>query len=131
MAVEAVDFRKGIDSLAELCRAKLNADPFSGSVFAKIADHVSCVCGHRQAEKSRRTSDPDSRAFRATVALMPAERAKQAIRTQLLILSPQEDEALLEEAGFSGVARSTQASAFRQQNSHEDAPSIRDLTPIF
>lgn len=33
VAVEAVDFRKGIDSLAELCRAKLNADPFSGSVF--------------------------------------------------------------------------------------------------
>src|SRR5580693_5156684 len=30
VAVEAVDFRKGIDSLAELCRAKLNADPFSG-----------------------------------------------------------------------------------------------------
>src|SRR5205085_3342082 len=26
-------FRKGIDSLAELCRAKLHADPFSGSVF--------------------------------------------------------------------------------------------------
>ena len=33
VAVEAVDFRKGIDSLAELCRAKLAADPFSGSVF--------------------------------------------------------------------------------------------------
>ena len=33
VAVETVDFRKGIDSLAELCRAKLNADPFSGSVF--------------------------------------------------------------------------------------------------
>ena len=33
VAVEAVDFRKGIDSLAELCRAKLNADPFSGCLF--------------------------------------------------------------------------------------------------
>jgi transposase len=33
VAVEAVDFRKGIDSLAELCRAKLNADPFSGCAF--------------------------------------------------------------------------------------------------
>src|SRR5205807_10628281 len=33
VAVEAVDFRKGIDSLAELCRAKLKADPFSGCVF--------------------------------------------------------------------------------------------------
>src|SRR5579863_8068953 len=33
VAVESVDFRKGIDSLAELCRAKLNADPFSGCLF--------------------------------------------------------------------------------------------------
>ena len=33
VAVEAVDFRKGIDSLAELCRAKLQADPFSGCLF--------------------------------------------------------------------------------------------------
>ena len=33
VAVEAVDFRKGIDSLAELCRAKLNTDPFSGCLF--------------------------------------------------------------------------------------------------
>jgi transposase len=32
-AVEAVDGRKGIDSLAELCRQKLAADPFSGCVF--------------------------------------------------------------------------------------------------
>src|SRR6516225_4312423 len=105
VAVEAVDFRKGIDSLAELCRAKLNADPFSGSVFAKIADHVSCVCGHRQAEKSRRTRDPDSRAFRATGALRPAERWQEAMRTQSLIRSHQEDDALLQEAAFAGVAR--------------------------
>jgi transposase len=33
VAVEAVDFRKGIDSLAQLCRDKLAADPFSGYVF--------------------------------------------------------------------------------------------------
>ena len=33
VAVEAVDFRKGIDSLAEVCRAKLDADPFSGCLF--------------------------------------------------------------------------------------------------
>ena len=33
VAVESVDFRKGIDSLAELCRQKLNADPFSGYLF--------------------------------------------------------------------------------------------------
>jgi hypothetical protein len=29
----AAQKRKGIDSLAELCRAKLNADPFSGCLF--------------------------------------------------------------------------------------------------
>jgi transposase len=33
VAVEAVDFRKGIDSLARLCLDQLQADPFSGSVF--------------------------------------------------------------------------------------------------
>ena len=33
VAVEAVDGRKGIDSLAQLCRDKLQADPFSGCLF--------------------------------------------------------------------------------------------------
>ena len=33
VALEPVDFRKGIDSLAELCRKKLDADPFSGCLF--------------------------------------------------------------------------------------------------
>lgn len=33
VAVEAVDGRKGIDSLAQLCREKLAADPFSGWLF--------------------------------------------------------------------------------------------------
>ncbi|MGE0489824.1 MAG: IS66 family insertion sequence element accessory protein TnpB [Vulcanimicrobiota bacterium] len=33
VAVEAVDGRKGIDSLARLCREKLEEDPFSGTVF--------------------------------------------------------------------------------------------------
>jgi len=32
-AVDAVDGRKGIDSLAALCREKLQADPFSGCLF--------------------------------------------------------------------------------------------------
>ena len=30
VAIEAVDGRKGIDSLARLCQEKLQADPFSG-----------------------------------------------------------------------------------------------------
>jgi len=33
VAIEAVDGRKGIDSLIQLCREKLAADPFSGCVF--------------------------------------------------------------------------------------------------
>jgi transposase len=33
VAVEAVDFRKGIDSIAQLCREKLDSDPFSGCLF--------------------------------------------------------------------------------------------------
>jgi transposase len=32
-AIEAVDGRKGIDALAQLCRERLDADPFSGCVF--------------------------------------------------------------------------------------------------
>lgn len=33
VAIEAIDARKGIDSLAQLCREKLDADPFSGCLF--------------------------------------------------------------------------------------------------
>jgi transposase len=33
VAVEPVDGRKGIDSLAQLCRQRLAADPFSGCLF--------------------------------------------------------------------------------------------------
>lgn len=35
-AVEPVDFRKGIDSLAALCRKKLQSDPFSGALFVFV-----------------------------------------------------------------------------------------------
>jgi transposase len=33
VAIEPVDGRKGIDSLVQLCREKLEADPFSGCLF--------------------------------------------------------------------------------------------------
>ena len=33
VAIDAVDGRKGIDSLAALCRGKLQSDPFSGCLF--------------------------------------------------------------------------------------------------
>ena len=34
VAIEAADFRRGIDGLAQLCRASLSADPFDGVLFA-------------------------------------------------------------------------------------------------
>src|SRR3954447_23372284 len=33
VAIDAIDGRKGIDSLAQLCREKLDTDPFSGCLF--------------------------------------------------------------------------------------------------
>ena len=33
LSIKAVDFRKGIDGLAEVCRHILGTDPFSGYVF--------------------------------------------------------------------------------------------------
>jgi transposase len=33
LAVSPVDFRKGIDCLAGICRSRLSSDPFSGHVF--------------------------------------------------------------------------------------------------
>jgi len=33
VAVEPVDFRCGIDGLAALCRQRLQADPFCGTLF--------------------------------------------------------------------------------------------------
>lgn len=33
VAVKPVDFRKGIDGLAGICRQALDADPFGGSIF--------------------------------------------------------------------------------------------------
>jgi len=35
-AVEPVDFRKGIDGLAAVCRQQLASDPFSGTVFVFV-----------------------------------------------------------------------------------------------
>jgi transposase len=33
VAVEAVDFRRGIDGLSRVCRDQLASDPFSGTLF--------------------------------------------------------------------------------------------------
>ena len=37
VAVEPVDFRKGIDGLAALCRAVLASDPLSGTLYVFIS----------------------------------------------------------------------------------------------
>jgi len=36
VAVDPVDFRKGIDGLAAVCRQKLQSDPFSGAIFVFV-----------------------------------------------------------------------------------------------
>lgn len=33
LAVDVVDFRKGIDGMARICRSQLSSDPLSGTVF--------------------------------------------------------------------------------------------------
>jgi transposase len=33
VAIEPVDFRRGIDGIARLCRERLTADPFSGAAY--------------------------------------------------------------------------------------------------
>ena len=38
VAVEAVDFRNGIDGLARVCQEQLQADPFSGRLFEWTRD---------------------------------------------------------------------------------------------
>jgi transposase len=51
VAVEPIDAKKGIDSLAQLCREKLAADPFSGCLFIfrsrrGTAIKLPCFDGH-------------------------------------------------------------------------------------
>lgn len=41
--VEPVDFRKGIDGLAGLCRSRLHQDPMSGTVFVFINRRRTCL----------------------------------------------------------------------------------------
>jgi transposase len=46
VAIEAVDFRKGIDGLCRLCRDKMEEAPFSGALFVfrnrRVALRLSC-----------------------------------------------------------------------------------------
>ncbi|MBX3733706.1 MAG: IS66 family insertion sequence element accessory protein TnpB [Verrucomicrobiae bacterium] len=49
VAVEPVDFRKGIDGLAALCRSALGSDPLSGALFDNLSSQVRCL--HDQAAR--------------------------------------------------------------------------------
>ena len=47
VAVEPVDFRCGMDGLAQVCRARLHADPFGGAVFvfrSKQGSGIKLLC---------------------------------------------------------------------------------------
>jgi transposase len=43
LAVQPVDFRRGIDGLAAVCRANMAQDPFSGNVFVFTNKSKKCV----------------------------------------------------------------------------------------
>jgi transposase len=43
VASSAVDFRKGIDGLVQVCRAELLADPFSGALFVFRSRSEKCI----------------------------------------------------------------------------------------
>jgi transposase len=47
VAVEPVDGRKGIDSLAQVCRQRLQDDPLSGCLFifrSRSLSTITCIC---------------------------------------------------------------------------------------
>ncbi len=43
VASAAVDFRKGIDGLVQVCRAELGAEPFSGALFVFRSRSGKCI----------------------------------------------------------------------------------------
>lgn len=61
VAIEPVDGRKGIDSLARLCKQELAQDPFSGCVFIFInrsRTTLKALCYDGQGTGSRRSGCP-------------------------------------------------------------------------
>jgi transposase len=75
VAVEPVDLRKGIDSLAALCRQRLETDPFSGCLFvfrSRRASAIKLLCydgqgfwmAHKRLSKGRFVWWPEGTAMR-------------------------------------------------------------------
>jgi len=94
VAVEAVDGRKGIDSLAALCREKLQADPFSGWMFifrTRSAQAIKILCYDGQGFwlAQKRLSKGRFRWWPAEDALLTlapgASRTLEAHQAQLLL----------------------------------------------
>ena len=53
VAIEAVDLRKGIDGLAQLCREKLGADPISN---AASRSWKNCMPGWKRSSPNARSA---------------------------------------------------------------------------
>ena len=60
LSVKAVDFRKGIDGLAGICRQILEADPFSGCVFVFRNSRGTAIKALTYGELCRTTIFPGS-----------------------------------------------------------------------
>lgn len=84
VAVEAADFRRGIDGLAQLCRASLKVDPFTGAVFVfrnrrqtaiklLVYDGQGFWLCHKRLSKGRFRWWPSSKDDAATAALQSHE----------------------------------------------------------
>jgi transposase len=84
VAVEAADFRCGIDGLAQKCRANLRSDPFAGTVYVfrnrrrtaiklLVYDGQGFWCAHKRLSKGRFKWWPSS--VEAAVALRAHELA--------------------------------------------------------
>jgi transposase len=84
VAVEAADFRRGIDGLAQLCRASLEVDPFTGAVFMfrnrrrtaiklLVYDGQGFWLCHKRLSKGKFGWWPSSQEGKATAALQAHE----------------------------------------------------------
>ena len=87
VAIEPVDGRKGIDSLARLCHEKLAEDPFSGCVFVFRSRSGTAI--RRSPTMARATGWPRSDFPRAGFIWWPeavgAAKSLEAYEAQLLM----------------------------------------------
>jgi len=84
VAIEAADFRRGIDGLSQPCRASLSVDPFSGAVFVfrnrrhtaiklLVYDGQGSWLCHKRLSKGRFRGWPSSQDDAAAAALQAHE----------------------------------------------------------